>query len=599
MRHRALFAIVVTISLTGCKPDPNEAANAIFVGAQSQMAELKQISRNEPDNLAQQIELLTAINTGVIQILEEYPGSDLAVKFAIGPVGDISPDLVRQELSDLKEEQACSATIRACALSMALEEFKTVPPEDVPFLGLLGLAELHYEAENHDAADAAKAVAEARLHDGLGSHHFDRASSVVASIQQMLGDHDAALTTIGDISKPLKRAEKLTQLAIRMVEENPDSSGRARKLMSEARTIVERSGEPIKRCWLSKADARFEVHLGSFVAAGRIGNEMEDSNCAIDSLYFSALAAKRAEQTGASNELLTLATRRATNVVELERPFWALSRIAELRLELGAPEWQEAFQIAHELARTNGDNQGIDRFHKLFEMARDAGDMALASEILDEMLHLVPTLRSDKSVRVRGMSLVAAAHLDLGKSADGLAVIDANLKGAEQARAKIHLAYRLIDSDNTTLVDDILNQAESAALVEPDRKVRNLVLSQLAVLRLDVGNHDTALRLAREAQSGLDAPSRFPVSETRIAEVLFRVGEIEEALTLLQPFDDASAYSVLSNSAIRSAASDADLEKALKKILTAHSIALEPKIRAALLDGMISGWIARNWKLRA
>jgi len=121
MRTIPLFLTASAFALMGCKEDPNEQANALFVDAMRDWASYETLSENDVLLYSERLALLNSVDQKLTAITDDYPASDLAVQLsAKGQAEGFSHTVVQEILSsDLPEQAACVDNLRQCVLISA------------------------------------------------------------------------------------------------------------------------------------------------------------------------------------------------------------------------------------------------------------------------------------------------------------------------------------------------------------------------------------------------------------------------------------------------------------------------------------------------
>lgn len=596
MSFKPVTVFVCTLALIGCKPDPNEAANELFVSSQSLMSDYQQVIENAPDDLARQIELLGKVQENMTRIVEEFPGSDLAVQLSIGPVGSISPTQITDSLKALTTEQSCQFQLRECMLSEAFAEFSEVKDLETAIEGLTSLAILQDRQGSPDDVQATLSVIKMRLDKSRNSADatvYDSAAARAASTLALRGEYSSARGLISSIADAHKRALSMTKLALTMQEQNPNDLIEPQALMDQAFAVIASSGMPVTKCWLSKANVSFDARLENFGDVSSHIAKLKNDECASESLLAAARIAYRNEQYRATDMLLEQAVHRIVTANGIERPFWPLSRIAEFQVESNLPEWRTSFDQARKIAREEWAPNRPPYFRRLFEIARDAGDLELAKEVLDETMQQIKTTSSSGytvATNEDHLPKIAMSHIELGQVDAGLALIDNNLKEPKAVQTRVFAAGNALADDNEKLANMLLDQAQTMTLAMQNPKERVRLLAMLASARLERGELAAAERLAQEAEPTLSMLPRFGLAHVDVATVLFRAGRVSEAMDILLRSNRDYSYVGLSMRVVSGVGSDTELDAMLGALREAKFSIPDPQLRTAFMAGTIQGW---------
>lgn len=82
MKCLVLAAVLSSALLAGCKEDPEQAANTLFVEAATLYAEYQALHADTPANYDARLKLLTQVAANLDSILSDYTASSLAVDLA-------------------------------------------------------------------------------------------------------------------------------------------------------------------------------------------------------------------------------------------------------------------------------------------------------------------------------------------------------------------------------------------------------------------------------------------------------------------------------------------------------------------------------------
>src|SRR5438132_1363343 len=115
--HRLAFVLLLSATLLpGCSPDPNTAANKLFVEAQ----QLIEIAEKQP-RAASKLPLLREAEARLKSIITKYPSANLSVQLASGQsIGTISLKLIADQIAKTEETACFDSPSRTCLFEQAL-----------------------------------------------------------------------------------------------------------------------------------------------------------------------------------------------------------------------------------------------------------------------------------------------------------------------------------------------------------------------------------------------------------------------------------------------------------------------------------------------
>jgi ABC-type transporter Mla MlaB component len=129
MKCLVLAAVLSSVLLVGCKEDPEQAANKLFVEAATLFEEYQALRPDNPAQYESRLKLLTQVATNLDSILGDYAGSSLAVDLA--STGK-ARQLVKTEIDEdiLRLQQSIPASVLMAETLPLWEQYKALPAED-------------------------------------------------------------------------------------------------------------------------------------------------------------------------------------------------------------------------------------------------------------------------------------------------------------------------------------------------------------------------------------------------------------------------------------------------------------------------------------
>jgi uncharacterized membrane protein len=134
--YRWIFLAFILVGGLPALADDNGDANALFVEAVKAWEQAAAIIGEDVEEVRVRLELLEMVSTNLNAIVDEHPGSDLAVQLIIGAnVGPLSINSAQAAIEDASNEVialACKANpSKSCVLNMALETARDIEDENL------------------------------------------------------------------------------------------------------------------------------------------------------------------------------------------------------------------------------------------------------------------------------------------------------------------------------------------------------------------------------------------------------------------------------------------------------------------------------------
>jgi hypothetical protein len=161
MKRLVLAAMLSCVLLVGCKDDPEQAANKLFVEAAALFEEYQALRPDNPAQYKSRLKLLTQVATNLDSILGDYPGSSLAVDLA--STGK-ARQLVKKEIDDdiLRLQQSIPASVLMAETLPLWEQYKSLPTNDpaqyAAQLELLTMVDANLDRLLHEFPDSYQAT---------------------------------------------------------------------------------------------------------------------------------------------------------------------------------------------------------------------------------------------------------------------------------------------------------------------------------------------------------------------------------------------------------------------------------------------------------
>ena len=129
MKCLVLAAVLSSALLAGCKEDPEQGANTLFVEAATLYAEYQTLHADTPANYDARLKLLTQVAANLDSILSDYTASSLAVDLAsTGKARQIVKTEIDEDISRL--QQSIPASVLMAETLPLWEQYKALPADD-------------------------------------------------------------------------------------------------------------------------------------------------------------------------------------------------------------------------------------------------------------------------------------------------------------------------------------------------------------------------------------------------------------------------------------------------------------------------------------
>ena len=199
-------ALLSASILAGCKEDPEQAANKLFVETSSLWDQYQVLSADDPALYGARLGLLEQVDTNLQSIVADYPESSLAVELAAtGKVKQLVKAEVDAQNLLIHQSMKCMENIFGCALSKALDAAEGIADAVDRSRALAGIAEA--QAASGDIAGALKTA------EGADAGNRSEALAMIARAQAASGDIAGALKTAEGIADAGVRSWALAAVA--------------------------------------------------------------------------------------------------------------------------------------------------------------------------------------------------------------------------------------------------------------------------------------------------------------------------------------------------------------------------------------------------
>ena len=200
-------ALLSASILAGCKEDPEQAANKLFVETSSLWDQYQVLSADDPALYGARLGLLEQVDTNLQSIVADYPESSLAVELAAtGKVKQLVKAEVDAQNLLIHQSMKCMENIFGCALSKALDAAEGIADAVDRSRALAGIAEA--QAATGDIAGALKAA------EGIADAvDRSRALTGIAKARAASGDIAGALKAAEGIEYAVYRSSALAGIA--------------------------------------------------------------------------------------------------------------------------------------------------------------------------------------------------------------------------------------------------------------------------------------------------------------------------------------------------------------------------------------------------
>lgn len=129
MKFIVTASLLSAIILAGCKEDPEQAANRLFVSSIPLWEKYQTLSPTEESQAQERLDLLRTIDKNLARIVADFPESSLAVELSsTGMLKQLVRADIQWETHKTEREVLCAKTgnVKSCALSEALQLAESV-----------------------------------------------------------------------------------------------------------------------------------------------------------------------------------------------------------------------------------------------------------------------------------------------------------------------------------------------------------------------------------------------------------------------------------------------------------------------------------------
>lgn len=135
--HIAQAAALAFALLAGCREDPEQAANKLFVEASPLWAQYQALPQDDPAQFDARLKLLNRVDENLRKIVSDYPESSLAVEIiSSGQAKSLDISIIKRDIGEI----ICASDVYVCAVSKRLEEIKLMPNDSYKVNALAGVA---------------------------------------------------------------------------------------------------------------------------------------------------------------------------------------------------------------------------------------------------------------------------------------------------------------------------------------------------------------------------------------------------------------------------------------------------------------------------
>lgn len=451
IRLHNVYAVAVALALlAGCREDPEQAANKLFVEAAPLWTQYQSLPLADPSQFDVRLQLLLKIQSSITSIVREYPGSSLAVEMlSSGKIKQLDANKIDNEILRLQKTIYCENSKAECVISLPLAEVKAIKNNNLRTRALAAVAK--GQATGGDVAGA-KSTLELAMKSLVISDNsnfaWNFAATQVAMAQASVGDSIAALKTVEIISD-----EFVAISALASVAEVQASAGDIGAALKTLEGIDNSSSDLLLQIQLSTAIAnvaKAQASYGDVTGANStiiLARSLLKKLNNLKAIYKPLAAIARAEAAAGDFSKAQSTISVAMKAVEGFRDVdsgayvYALAVIAEAQTSMGDVNGAKSnfnFAInALNSSKSNADGVLIPAVIVLAEVQAYSGDVAGAIETID---HIEDDLR-----RPLGLAAVAKGQASAGDITGAQSTISLAMKALESIKVDNARDWMLAD----------------------------------------------------------------------------------------------------------------------------------------------------------